>query len=117
MLVLVTGAFGYFGLALVRALAPTHEVIAAGRLSRPGGAAAVLAGCSGRVSLLVGDVLDLAGESLRGVDAGVHLAGGGDVSGGALPDPDGARRDNVDSAAHVARIAPPGCRLILASSL
>ena len=57
MRILVTGAFGYLGLALVRRLAAAHHVIAFGHAPRNPAAHAVI---PEKVTLVEGDLLDVA---------------------------------------------------------
>jgi UDP-glucose 4-epimerase len=73
--VLVTGAFGYIGLAVVRALA-SHDVIAFGHKARNALAAQTI---STAVEVVEGDLLELPERlaSLGAIDAVIHLAGGG----------------------------------------
>lgn len=117
MRVLITGAFGYLGLAVVRRLeADGHAVVAVGRAPRPACAEAVKAAIPATVEQQPGDVRGLTRAGLRGVEAVVHLAGGG-ASGGKLADPAAELRDNVEGARHVADIVPPTARRLLASSV
>lgn len=117
MRVLVTGAFGYLGLAVVRRLeADGHAVVAVGRAPRPACAEAVKAAIPPTVEQQPGDVRSLTRAGLRSIEAVVHLAGGG-ASGGKLYDPAAELRDNVEGARHVADIVPPSARRLLASSV
>lgn len=114
MRVLVTGAFGYLGLAVVQRLAREHEVVVHGRAPRKSAAQAVYEKIPADVQVLPeGDVADL---PYQHVDAIVHLAGGG-ASGGAVADVGESSHDNLWSAIHVASCAPPRARRILASSI
>lgn len=108
--ILITGGFGYFGSSLAKRLIWDHEVILAGRLASSG--AVVIPART----LYFRAVRELAAEHAAEADAIVHLAGGG-APGGQSSDAAAALRDNVESAAHIASIAPPGCRLILASTI
>ena len=110
MRVCVIGAFGFLGTALTRHLCREHDVTAVGHA--PGSALPLPEG----VHAFHCDVRGLTSAGLRGYDAIVHLAGGGQ-SGGSVGDVEMALRDNLDSARHVAMAAPPSCRLILASSI
>ena len=117
MRVLVTGGFGYFGLALVRRLAREHDVVAVGRDPRRGTLDAVLAAMPTSVSTRgMCDVRGLTAVGLRDIEAVVHLAGGG-APGGLVEHPTEAIRDNVDSAIHVVHAARNAKRLLLASSI
>lgn len=74
--VLVTGAFGYLGLAMLRGLSVAHELVAVGRAPRNAAALGVI---PPGTSMVIGDV-SAAYQQLaeRGpFDAVVHLAGGG----------------------------------------
>lgn len=117
MKVLCTGAFGYFGLALVRHLAERHDVLAVGRAPRPDCAHAVMSALPDNVTVRwFCDVRGLTAGNVPGVEAVVHLAGGG-APGGDLTDAREALRDNVESAVHVADITRGASRRILASSI
>jgi len=97
--ILVTGAFGYLGLALVRRLAAAHEIVALGHPPRAEGARAAV---PANVALAWGDVLDAA-RLVTGsgpLDAVVHLAGGGGPAKCAA-DPTAAVRVNVLGAERV----------------
>jgi len=91
--ILVTGAFGYLGLALVRRLAAAHHVIAFGHAPRNPAAHAVI---PEKVTLVEGDLLDVAAtvSAYAPVDAIVHLAGGGGPA-RVEADPTAAVRTNV----------------------
>lgn len=95
MSILLTGAWGYFGRALAVTLERRNYEVR--RVGRP-----------------LTDVFDI--TSAKECDAIIHLAGGG-AAGGAMPDAAAAHRDNVETAIHIASIAPKGCRLILASTI
>lgn len=107
MNVMVTGAFGYFGTALVLRLAREHDVIAAGR----GSWRAKTLPENARIGPKNCAIFS------KNLNAVVHLAGGG-ASGGDMSDPYASLRDNVDSAREAL-----GCggsenlRFILASSV
>lgn len=120
MKILITGAFGYFGTALARHLAKVgHQVVAAGRTRDgrvPEKVAQALAGVGLSHCHLPLDLLLRQFRIPDATDAIVHLAGGG-APGGNLGDATAALRDNAESAAQVARCAPKGCRLLLASSI
>ena len=98
MKILVTGAFGYFGSALVRKLANAYgnEVIAVGRTSP----FTKLGDLPPNVKAFPAtDIEDLKDWRLD-VDAVIHLAGGGE-SGGIVSDPIRSLRRNVDTTLHV----------------
>lgn len=114
MKVLITGAHGYLGLALCHWLAKDgHEVCPSGRPPRQSARSGV---CGGRREVYMRAVREITERGASGFEAIVHLAGGG-APGGQSSDAAAALRDNVESAAHIASIAPPGCRLILASTI
>jgi len=109
---LVTGAFGYLGLALVRRLAAEHSVVALGHAPRA--AAALPPG----IETVEGDVLD-APRLVRGpLDAVLHLAGGGGTASCAA-DPTAAVRTNVLGTQRVlaAARAAGARRLVYASTI
>lgn len=111
--VLVTGAFGFLGLALLRRLAPEHDLVATGHPPRnPMARATIPAG----VELREGELLELKLEGR--FDAVIHLAGGG---GGArmATDPARAVRTNIlgsQRLLELAREAGAG-RLLFASTI
>lgn len=118
MNVMVTGAFGYFGLALVRSLAAAGcAVLATGRPPRPRCASAVKAAIPAGVIVVEKDATALKRADLEGIGAIVHVAGGG-ASGTDMADSVSALHDNVETAQHVAWLASSaGLRLVLASSI
>jgi nucleoside-diphosphate-sugar epimerase len=72
---LVTGAFGYLGLALLRRLAPAHEVVAFGHPPRRDAARAAI---PPGVTVIEGDLDDVAAAiGDQELDGAIHLAGGG----------------------------------------
>jgi UDP-glucose 4-epimerase len=92
--ILVTGALGYIGLAVVRGLTG-HSVVAFGREARNPAARAVLPeGARLMVGTLPGDAKRLFAEGT--FDAVVHLAGGGGPK-KSEADPVAAVRDNVEA--------------------
>lgn len=115
MRILIAGSFGYFGLALTRRLAQEHELFLSGRPGRVPGCHAPLSTGSAVVKN-VGSVQGLTKWTCADAEAIVHLAGGG-APGGQSVDAAAALRDNVESAVHVASVAPPGARLLLASTI
>lgn len=116
MRVLITGAYGYLGLAFARRLAAEHTILAVGRAPRPACAEAIQAAMPANVEQVQCDVRGLTAAGLRHIDAVVHLVGGGG-SGGRIVNAAAALKDNVEAAHHVASIVPRGARRILASSI
>jgi UDP-glucose 4-epimerase len=110
---LVTGAFGYLGLALLRRLAPSHAIAAFGHPPRTDAArAAVPAG----VEVIEGELLDVAPVVARvAPDAIVHLAGGGGPA-RVEADPVLAVRTNVLGTARLCAAAR-GRRVLFASTI
>jgi UDP-glucose 4-epimerase len=100
--VLVTGAFGYLGLALVRRLAPRFEVVAFGHAPRSEAARALV---PSSVRTVEGELEDAA-RLVRAerFDAICHLAGGGGPAKCAA-DPVAAVRVNVTATAELAHAA------------
>ncbi len=119
MRVLVTGAAGYVGSAVVTHLASMGHEVTALDLMPIGGEALIPAVLTGRVQIVRGSITDdaLMGEAIAGHDAVVHLAA---VVGEAAcdVDPDRARLINVDGAERVAlhcqRLGVP--RMVFAST-
>jgi UDP-glucose 4-epimerase len=113
--VLVTGAFGYLGLALVRGLGEAHRIVALGRPPRRPGVH-VQAG----VETVHGDVLEHGPHLVESgeFEAIVHVAGGGGLH-KCEADPTAAVRDNVEAtlvlAAAARRARVP--RLLFASTI
>lgn len=103
MRVVVTGAFGYLGMALCRHLSRDgHEVVAVGH---------------GQPTAVVPEIhlCDVSNMLRLSADAVVHLVGGG-MSGGEQADAIGAYRRNIESVVHVLeRVSAP--RKILASTI
>jgi UDP-glucose 4-epimerase len=115
--VLVTGAFGYLGLALLRGL-EGYEVVALGRRPRNERA---LTTVPPWVTTVFGDVLGDAEAVVSGrgpFDAVIHLAGGGGPK-KVESDPAAAVRDNALGTALLADVARRGKvqRLLLASTI
>lgn len=101
--VLVTGAFGYLGLAMLQGLAKAHELVAVGRAPRNPAALSVL---PPGIGMVIGDV-SAAYEQLteRGpFDAVVHLAGGGGPA-KISADPMEAMRSNVRATSGLLEVA------------
>lgn len=118
MRILVTGAFGYIGLATVRGLvAAGHDVVAFGREAR---AAAARAAIPEGVDVVIGTLpADVSRLFTRGrYDAVVHLAGGGGPK-KAEADPVAAVRDNVDATTVLVEAARAAgvTRLLFASTI
>lgn len=113
--VLVVGAFGYLGTALVRHLVRCrHDVVAMGRMPKSPAYTAVndfmkslktpmYEWDAGRITYTPGDI-----------DAVVHLAG--DAPRDEVADAQASYRDNVESARRVAECVPDRARRIFASS-
>lgn len=117
MKVLITGAFGYFGAALALRLSPEHEVLAVGRPPRSGPADRIRALFRELwIRSAEADVHALPADWMRQAKAIVHLAGGG-AAGGQSADAAADLLDNIGAVACVAQQAPPGARLLLASSI
>jgi UDP-glucose 4-epimerase len=113
--ILVTGAFGYLGLALVRRLAAEHAIVALGHPPRLDAARAAVPPAVERIE---GDVLDAPRLVRAPLDAVVHLAGGGGPARCAA-DPTAAVRTNVLGAQRVlaAARAAGARRLVYASTI
>ncbi len=113
--ILVTGAFGYLGLAVIRALAP-RGVVALGHAPRNPAARAVI---PQGVEVLEGDLLDV-GRLLEGrtIDRVVHLAGGGGPA-KIVAEPAAAIRNNVRATTELAAVAKARGvkRLLFASTI
>jgi nucleoside-diphosphate-sugar epimerase len=92
--ILITGASGFVGSALVPALAPHHRVVLAARRAMPGEA------CESRIVGEIGPETDWS-LALRGIDCVVHLAGLAHVTG----DPTSFRRINTAGTLHLAEAA------------
>jgi nucleoside-diphosphate-sugar epimerase len=115
--VLVTGAFGYVGLAILRGL-EGHAVVGCGRPPR---SAAAVARIPTRVETVYGDVLVEVPRLLGGgarFDAIIHLSGGGGPK-KVESDTVAAVRDNVEAALVVVRAARRASvqRLLYASTI
>lgn len=115
--VLLTGAFGYIGLAVLARLGERYEWVAYGHPPRTDAARAIGAG---RARVIEGDVVDIEQhrETIGGVDAVVHLAGGGGPA-RVEADPVAAVRGNVTGTAAVAAAARAAGarRLVMASTI
>ena len=113
--ILVTGAFGYLGLALVRRLAAEHALVA---LGHPPRSPAARAAVPPSVEVIEGDVLDAPDVVRAPLDAVIHLAGGGGTAHCAA-DPVAAVRINVLGAQRVldAGRAAGATRFVYASTI
>jgi UDP-glucose 4-epimerase len=113
--VLVTGAYGYLGLAVLRGL-EGFDLVALGRRPRNERA---LAAVPARVTTVIGDVLEQAEPVLTGrgpFDAIVHLAGGGGPK-KCETDPPAAVTDNLTATAALVDLARrQGVRRLLFAS-
>jgi UDP-glucose 4-epimerase len=110
--VLVTGAFGYLGLAAVRRLSRTHQVVATGHPPR----AAIAPPPGVRTVEADLDAIDSIVTNHGPFTAVLHLAGGG---GPAKIDSDAvaAVRTNIRGTARLAAAIPRGIRLLFASTI
>jgi UDP-glucose 4-epimerase len=113
--VLVTGAFGYLGLALLRGL-EGHQVVALGRPPRNERALAVVPSWA---TVVLGDLIDRVPSLLATgppFDAVIHLAGGGGPK-KCEADPSSAVNDNVVATAALTDLARrTGVRRLLMAS-
>ncbi len=114
--VLVTGAFGYIGLAVLRALS-SHDVVAYGHAPRNPQAVSVI---GAHVTSVEGELLELESRlaELGPLDAVIHLAGGGGPARVAA-DPGAAVRANVRGTTGLAAAARRSDvkRLLFASTI
>lgn len=115
--VLVTGAFGYLGLALLRGLAPRFEVVGFGHAPRAESARRRI---PSNVTVVEGDLLDVnaAFASHGPFDAVAHLAGGGGLH-KVQEDPRAAVTSNVRGTSALLEAADAGGvrRRIFASTI
>ncbi len=109
--VVVTGAFGYIGLALLSRLAPSRPVVGVGR--KPRAAVELPQGVEAHFA----DTLH-AGEVLQPGDALIHLAGGGGAA-RCQQEPERAARDIVRSTLRLIDIARQrgAGRMLMASTI